>query len=282
MNIGLSMPLPAYKVNAAFMGSKAEELGFESIWYAEHPVMPVTTTSKFPDNESGEVPWTYSHFADPFIALAQASGATSKIKLATGITLIPERNPLVLAKTISTLDLFSGGRVLLGIGAGWHREETEMMGGDFDHRWTQTKESILAMKEMWTKDEAEFHGKYYDFPPVRMFPKPMQKPHPPVILGGMARNVFKRIIEWGDGWMPNRATPAMIETSRGTLTELAIEAGRDPDSISITIYGQQPDLDVIRSFHDAGANRVVVSAPLAEDEAEMSRHLEDIADVVFK
>jgi probable F420-dependent oxidoreductase len=276
------MPLPAYKVNAAFMGSKAEELGFESIWYAEHPVMPVHTTSRFPGSEDGEVPWTYSHFADPFIALAQASGATSKIKLATGITLIPERNPLVLAKAISTLDLFSGGRVLLGIGAGWHREETEMMGGDFDHRWTQTKESILAMKELWTKDEAEFHGKYYDFPPVRMYPKPQQRPHPPVILGGMARNVFKRIIEWGDGWMPNRTTPILIEESRKTLTDLAKEAGRDPDSISITIYGQQPDLELIRSFHDAGANRVVVSAPLAEDEAEMSQNLEKIADAILK
>lgn len=282
MNIGLSMPLPAYKVNAAFMGSKAEELGFESIWYAEHPVMPVSTTSRFPGSEDGQVPWTYSHFADPFIALAQASGATSKIKLATGITLIPERNPLVLAKTISTLDLFSGGRLLLGIGAGWHREETEMMGGDFDHRWTQTKESILAMKEMWTKDEAEFHGKYYDFPPVRVFPKPFQKPHPPVILGGMARNVFKRVIEWGDGWMPNRTTPGMIEQSRKTLSDMATEAGRDPESISITIYGQQPDLDLIRSFHDAGANRVVVGAPLAEDEAEMSDHLEKIADAVLR
>jgi probable F420-dependent oxidoreductase len=282
MNIGLSMPLPAYKVNAAFMGSKAEELGFESIWYAEHPVMPVNTTSRFPGSEDGEVPWTYSHFADPFIALAQASGATSKIKLATGITLIPERNPLVLAKAISTLDLFSGGRVLLGIGAGWHREETEMMGGDFDHRWTQTKESILAMKELWTKDEAEFHGKYYDFPPVRMYPKPLQQPHPPVILGGMARNVFKRIIEWGDGWMPNRTTPTLIEESRKTLTDLAKDAGRDPDSISITIYGQQPDLELIRSFHDAGANRVVVSAPLAEDEAEMSQNLEKIAEAILK
>jgi probable F420-dependent oxidoreductase len=281
MNIGLSMPLPAYKVNAAFVGSKAEELGFESIWYAEHPVMPVNTTSRFPGNESGEVPWTYSHFADPFIALAQASGATSKIKLATGITLIPERNPLVLAKAVSTLDLFSGGRFLLGIGAGWHREETEMMGGDFDHRWTQTKESILAMKEMWTKEEAEFHGKYYDFPPVRMFPKPLQKPHPPVILGGMARNVFKRVIEWGDGWMPNRTTPALIEQSRKTLTELATEAGRNPESISITIYGQQPDLGLIRSLHDAGANRVVVSAPLAEDEAEMTQHL-GIANAILK
>jgi len=276
------MPLPAYKVNAAFMGSKAEELGFESIWYAEHPVMPVHTTSRFPGSEDGEVPWTYSHFADPFIALAQASGATSKIKLATGITLIPERNPLVLAKAISTLDLFSGGRVLLGIGAGWHREETEMMGGDFDHRWTQTKESILAMKELWTKEEAEFHGKYYDFPPVRMYPKPQQKPHPPVILGGMARNVFKRIIEWGDGWMPNRTTPSLIEESRKTLTDLARDAGRDPDSISITIYGQQPDLELIRSFHDAGANRVVVSAPLAEDEAQMSENLEKIADAVLR
>jgi probable F420-dependent oxidoreductase len=282
MNIGLSMPLPAYKVNAAFMGSKAEELGFESIWYAEHPVMPVHTTSRFPGSEDGEVPWTYSHFADPFIALAQASGATSKIKLATGITLIPERNPLVLAKAISTLDLFSGGRVLLGIGAGCHREETEMMGGDFDHRWTQTKESILAMKELWTKEEAEFHGKYYDFPPVRMYPKPQQKPHPPVILGGMARNVFKRIIEWGDGWMPNRTTPTLIEESRKTLTDLAKVAGRDPDSISITIYGQQPDLELIRSFHDAGANRVVVSAPLAEDEAQMSENLEKIADAVLR
>ena len=282
MNIGLSMPLPAYKVNAAFMGRKAEELGFESIWYAEHPVMPVHTTSRFPGSEDGQVPWTYSHFADPFIALAQASGATSKIKLATGITLIPERNPLVLAKTISTLDLFSGGRLILGIGAGWHREETEMMGGDFDHRWTQTKESILAMKELWTKDEAEFHGKYYDFPPVRMFPKPLQKPHPPVILGGMARNVFKRIIEWGDGWMPNRTTPEMIEQSRKTLSDMATEAGRDPDSISITIYGQQPDLDLIRSFLDAGANRVVVGAPLAEDEAEMAQNLEKIADAVLR
>ncbi|MCH7800414.1 MAG: LLM class F420-dependent oxidoreductase, partial [Chloroflexi bacterium] len=264
------------------MGRKAEELGFESIWYAEHPVMPVHTTSRFPGSEDGEVPWTYSHFADPFIALAQASGATSKIKLATGITLIPERNPLVLAKTISTLDLFSGGRLILGIGAGWHREETEMMGGDFDHRWTQTKESILAMKELWTKDEAEFHGEYYDFPPVRMFPKPLQKPHPPVILGGMARNVFKRIIEWGDGWMPNRTTPEMIEQSRKTLSDMATEAGRDPDSISITIYGQQPDLDLIRSFLDAGANRVVVGAPLAEDETEMAQHLEKIADAVLR
>jgi len=187
MNIGLSTPLPAYKVNAAFVASTAEKLGFESIWYAEHPVIPVHTTSRFPGSEDGLIPWTYSHFADPYIALAQASGATEKIKLGTGITLIPERNPLVLAKSVSTLDLFSSGRFILGVGTGWLREETEMMGGDFDHRWSQTKESLLALKELWTKEEAEFHGKYYDFSPVKMFPKPFQKPHPPILIGGMAK-----------------------------------------------------------------------------------------------
>ena len=194
MRIGVSTPLPAYDVPPAFTARKAEELGFESIWYAEHPIMPVHSTSPFPGSDDGKIPWTYAHFADPFIALAQASGATSTIKLGTGITLVPERNPLVLAKQISTLDLFSDGRFLFGIGAGWHWEETEIMGGDFDHRWTQTREAVLVMKELWTKDEAEFHGRYYDFPPVQCYPKPAQKPHPPVILGGMAKNVLRRIV----------------------------------------------------------------------------------------
>ena len=282
MSIGISTPLPAYKVNAAVTASKAEELGFDSIWYAEHPVMPVHTTSPFAGSADGVIPETYAHFADPFIALAQASGATRTIKLATGITLIPERNPLVLAKAVSTLDLFSGGRFILGIGAGWLREETEVMGGDFEHRWSQTRESILAMKEMWTKDEAEFHGTYYDFPPVKVFPKPAQKPHPPVLLGGMARNVFRRIIAWGDGWLPNRVTPSLVEDGRAQLDALAGEAGRDPASISISVYGQEADLDLIRSLRDAGADRVVVR-PAATDTAEaMARELERIADAVLR
>ncbi len=282
MTIGVSTPLPAYKVTAAFMASKAEELGFESIWYAEHPVIPVNTTTPFPGSPDGVIPNNYNHFADPFIALAQASGATSKITLGTGISLIPERNPLVLDKAIATLDLFSGGRFILGVGAGWLREETEMLGGDFDHRWTQTRESILAMKEMWTKDEAEFHGKYYDFPLVRVYPKPAQKPHPPVFLGGMARNVFKRVIAWGDGWMPNRVTPAQIEGGRIALDELARDAGRDPASISITVHGQSPTRPLVQSFLDAGADRVIVKPELCEDEASMSRELERMADAVLR
>ncbi len=280
--IGISTPLPAYTIDPAFTARKAEELGFESIWYAEHPVMPVSSTSRFPSADDGEIPWTYSHFTDPFIALARASGVTSTIKLGTGITLVPERNPLVMAKEIATLDRYSGGRFLFGIGTGWHREETEMMGGDFDHRWTQTRESILALKELWTKDEAEFHGKYYDFPLVRCFPKPVQDPHPPVILGGMAKNVLRRVATWGDGWMPNRITPAQIEESRGILDSFAAELGRDAAALTISVYGQPADASVISSFLDAGANRVIVRPEWMEDEDKTSAELERIADAVLR
>ena len=144
LNVGVSVPLPAYNVDVAYMAQKAEELGFESFWCAEHPFIPVNTTSRFPGSPDGVIPETYSHFIDPFVALARASGTTSRIKLATGIVLVPERHPLLLAKEVSMLDLFSGGRFSFGIGAGWLREETELMGGDFDHRWTQVRESVLA------------------------------------------------------------------------------------------------------------------------------------------
>jgi probable F420-dependent oxidoreductase len=282
MNVGISVPLPAYLVDVGFMARKAEELGFESFFCAEHPFIPVHTKSRFPGSEDGVIPETYSHFVDPFVALARASGTTSRIKLGTGIVLVPERNPLLLAKEVSTLDLFSGGRFLFGIGAGWLREETELMGGDFDHRWTQTRESILAMKELWTKTEAEFHGKYYDFPPVRSYPKPMQKPHPPVLLGGGAKKVLERVVAWGDGWLPNRVTPDQLRESRATLDRLAKEAGRDPSAITITVHGQPADRDLIRRLHDAGANRVLVRPPTVKTEAEMGTELTKIADAVLR
>lgn len=281
MNIGISTPLPAYKVNAAFVASTAEKLGFESLWYAEHPILPVHTTSRFPGSADGKIPWTYAHFADPYISLAQASGVTTKIKLGTGITLIPERNPLVLAKTVSTLDLFSGGRFILGVGTGWLREETEMMGGDFDHRWSQTKESLLALKELWMKNEAEFHGKYYDFPPVKMFPKPAQVPHPPILIGGMAKNVLRRIADVGDGWLPNRVSPQDVESSRKQLDSLATERGRNPSTITISVYGQPADRQSAADFLNAGANRVIVRPDLKETEGEVASELERIADKIL-
>jgi len=281
MNVGVSVPLPAYLVDPGLMAKKAEELGFESFFCAEHPFMPVKTTSRFAGSPDGVIPETYAHFVDPFVALARASGMTSRIRLATGIVLVPERHPLLLAKEVSTLDLFSGGRFLFGIGAGWLKEETEIMGGDFAHRWTQTRESILAMKELWTKPEAEFHGKYYDFPPVKSNPKPKQKPHPPVLLGGAATNVLQRVVAWGDGWLPNRITPEQVRESRVTLDRLAKDAGRDPSAISITVHGQPADRDLIRRLLDAGANRVLVRPPSVKTEADMGRELTRIAETVL-
>ena len=281
MNVGISVPLPAYLVDVAFMARTAEELGFESFWCAEHPFIPVKTTSRFPGSADGVIPETYAHFIGPFVALARASGVTRRIKLGTGIVLIPERHPLLLAKEVSTLDLFSGGRFLFGIGAGWLREETEIMGGDFDHRWTQARESILAMKELWTKPEAEFHGRYYDFPLVKSNPKPIQKPHPPVILGGAAKTVLERVVAWGDGWLPNHVTPEQLRESRATLDRLARAAGRDPASITISVYGQPAERDLIKRLHDAGATRVVVRPPAFKTEREMGDGLRKIAEAVL-
>ena len=281
MNIGTSVPLPAYTIDPAVMAKKSEDLGFESIWYAEHAAVPVHSDSPFPAT-GGEIPWTYSHFTDPYIALARASGATSKIMLGTGITLVPERNPLLLAKEIASLDRFSGGRFLFGIGTGWLKEETEMMGGDFEHRWTQTREAIEVMKELWTKEEAEYHGRYFDFPLVKSYPKPLQKPYPPIILGGMAKNVLRRVVAHADGWLPNRVTPADVEESRKKLDAMAAEAGRDPKSITISVYGQLPEHDVVHSLLNAGADRVVVRPEHVETEKEMGEQLERMAEAVLR
>lgn len=281
MDIGLSVPLPAYTIDPAFMAKRAEELGFDSIWYAEHPVVPVETTSPFPST-GGSVPEVYSHFTDPYIALARASAVTTTLKLGTGITLVPERNPLVLAKQVAALDHHSGGRFLFGIGTGWLREETEIMGGDFPRRWSQTAEALEVLKALWTQDEAEHHGTYFDFPPVRCFPKPAQQPHPPVIIGGSAPNVLQRVVDHADGWLPNRATPEEIATARAELDRLAAEAGRDPNSITISIYGQDPDRGLIESFSSAGADRVIVRPEHRDTEEDMAVQLETMAEAVLR
>jgi len=282
MNVGVSIPLPAYLVDPGLMAKKAEELGFDSFWCAEHPFMPVKTASRFPGSADGVIPETYAHFVDPFVALARASGTTSRIKLGTGIVLVPERHPLLLAKEVATLDLFSGGRFLFGVGAGWLREETEIMGGDFEHRWTQTREAVLAMKELWTKPEASFEGQYYKFPAVKSNPKPAQKPHPPVLLGGAAKNVLQRVVAWGDGWLPNRITPDELRQARATLDGLAKDAGRDGSKLTITVHGQPADRDLIKRLLDAGASRVLVRPNAVKTDAEMAAQLTHIAETVLR
>ena len=154
------------------------------------------------------------------------------------------------------------------------------MGGNFSHRWSQTHDAILAMKELWTKDEAEYHGKYYDFPPVKSFPKPYQKPHPPILLGGTARNVFKRTVEWGDGWMPSGSTSEQIKQGRDTLNQLAVRSGRDPRSIQVLAYTAPADREALKAFEDAGADAAVVRVATAS-EKEALAELEEIASRVL-
>ena len=280
MDVGLTTGISTDSVDVAVLAQKAESLGFESFWLPEHTIVPVHTTSRYGGTADGSIPLSMSDSGDPLIGLARASAVTQHIKLGTAISLVPEHNPILQAKQIATLDRLSNGRFIFGIGAGWLLEETEIMGGDFEHRWGQTREAILAMKELWTQDEADFHGKYYNFPPVRCNPKPVQKPHPPVFLGGNAPNVFKRIAAWGDGWMPVRVTSEQVKKGRATLDELAEAAGRDPKTIRLMVCNVPADRDSIRALESAGADRVTVSLPRDTGEG-MLQKLEQIADSVL-
>ncbi len=280
MNIGISTFPTDYSIDIAVLARRAEELGFDSLWVPEHPILPVNANTPWPGSPEGVMPKEYADIVDPFVALGRASAVTTDLILSTAIVLVPERNPLLLAKEVATLDMYSAGRFQMGIGAGWLKEESDIMGVDFEHRWTQTRESVLAMKELWTKTESEYHGSYYDFPPVYSFPRPAQRPHSPVLLGGMARNVFRRIVEWGDGWIPNRVTPEEVAAGRAKLDERAAVAGRDPGSIVISVFGQQPEPDLIKRFFDAGADRVTVRLPVLE-EREALAELERMAAKVL-
>ena len=280
MDIGISTFLTDYSVDVAVMARRAEELGFASLWLPEHSILPVNSGTPWPGSADGKIPKVYADIVDPFVALGRASAVTTTLKLGTGICLVPERNPLLLAKEVATIDMYSKGRFQFGIGAGWLREETDIMGGDFAHRWAQTREAILAMKQLWTTVESEYHGKYYDFPPVYSFPGPAQRPHPPVLLGGMAKNVFKRVVEYGDGWMPNRVTPEDVKKGRAKLDELADAAGRDPKSIQIMVFGQQADRDLLKTLEEAGADSVAVRLETASEEESLNS-LEKMAEAVF-
>jgi len=258
MRIGLSMPLPAYTIDPAFMGRTAERLGFESIWYAEHPAVPVNSASPFPAT-GGAVPLTYSHFTDPYIALARASAVTTTLKLATGITLVPQRNPLLLAKEIAALDHHSGGRFILGVGTGWLKEEVEIFGGNFARRWTQTREALDVMKALWTQEAAEFHGEFFNFPRSGMFPVP-KKPIP-MWLGGHSLPAARRAAFY-DGYMPMR----LVVDPEGTL---------DPQTVDEFALIEQ-----IRSEHGLTGQydrKMVLGCELAD--AGKARRLEESSGV---
>jgi len=187
MDIGLMHVTPNSTADPAKVAKRAEELGFESYWVGDHTIVPVESSIPYPGTKhDGMEPYYVSQLPDPLIALARAGATTSRIKLGTGICLVPERNPILTAKQVATLDDACGGRFLFGIGAGWNREESTILGGDFDHRWSQIKDYVAAMKVLWQEELSEYHGRYVDFPAVRCFPKPAHKPHPPILIGASA------------------------------------------------------------------------------------------------
>ncbi len=258
MHYGVTMFATDYAVPPHELARMLEERGFESMWLPEHTHIPASRRTPWPGG--ADLPKEYWHTYDPFVALAAAAMVTTKLKLATGICLVIERDPIVLAKEIASLDLLSDGRVIFGIGGGWNAEEMENHGTPFKKRWRILRERVLAMKEIWTKEEAEFHGKYVDFDKVWAYPKPVQQPHPPVLMGGDAPTTFDRVIEFCDGWMPiyGRSTPgAGLLAKIDTLRQRAKEAGRDPASINITIFGAPMDRDGLDKFAQAGVDRVV-------------------------
>ena len=280
MRIGISMSATASMGDFGVIASKIEDLGFDSVWLPEHPVMPVNHKSVYGGTPDGSIPKQMYLGVNPLIALSRASSVTTKLGIGTAVNLITEHNPLDLAKLIATLDFYSGGRFLFGIGTGWFREEAQIMGADFDHRWTQAREYVLAMKEIWTKEEAEFHGKYIDFPPIICNPKPAQNPHPPVLLGGNAKNVLKRVVKWGDGWLPIRLSPEEIVKAQQELLKLCDTEDRDPSTIQITMHSLPPDKELISRFEEIGVDRVLVGVASATQE-EIFEELEVIAESIL-
>lgn len=284
MKIGVFHPAPNESADAGVIARHAEALGFESYWVADHTVIPVTSSVSYPGlKEDGKEPDYLWQMPDPFISLARAGAMTSRINLGTGITLVPERNAILAAKQIASLDNACGGRFLFGIGAGWNPEESRILGGDFEHRWTQVKEHIAAMKVLWTQDPSEFHGKYVDFPPVRCFPKPARTPHPPVLLGSIQNDrALRRVVQWGDGWVPIVWDAEELAAGVNKIREFAAQAGRDPATIDISPFGfegQWRDRATIDALEKAGANRVVIWLA-AQDRGGLLKELDGVAKIL--
>jgi len=283
MNVGLLAFITDQTAGPAAVARKAEELGFESLWLPEHPIIPVEHRTPYPVGD-GRIPDNYARLPDPFIALALAAGATSRLKLGTGICLVPEREPMVMAKEVATLDFYSGGRVLFGIGGGWLADETEIFGVDFRKRWPVTREYIAAMKRLWTEPQASFEGEYVRFPAVKSFPKPIQRPHPPVIIGagGLGagnERALRDTVAMGDGWMPIVLTPAQLAEETEKLRKMCAEAGRDFKRIEISMLLMAPGDDPgseLRDYQKAGAQRLVLTLHNLE-QGSYVRELEKLA-----
>jgi probable F420-dependent oxidoreductase len=258
MDYGLTIFPTDYSIAPAELAIAAEARGFESIWFPEHSHIPAKRESPWPGGP--ELPKMYYDVMEPFVALAAAAAVTKTLKLATGICLVVQRDPIQLAKNVATLDRVANGRFLFGIGAGWNAEEMRNHGTDYKKRLSVMRERVLAMKEIWAKSKAEFHGKHVDFEPIMTWPKPVQKPHPPIHVGGGFPAGAKRAVEYGDGWMPIFGRNEILE-KLPELRRMLAEAGRDPAAFEVSIFGMGPIPDVLAQARDAGIARVVFGLP---------------------
>jgi probable F420-dependent oxidoreductase len=266
MDFGAAMFFTDYAMNPTDLGRALEERGFESLWAPEHSHIPSARATPFP--QGGELPQKYYHVMDPFVCLTAAAVATSRLRIGTGVCLVAQRDPIQTAKLVASIDQISRGRFLFGVGGGWNAEEMADHGTAFKTRFELMRERVMAMKTIWTEDEPEFHGHFVDFAKMKTWPKPAQKPHPPVIIGGAFPYAVRRALRYGDGWVPHASRPhyADVTDFMPQFREMAAKAGRSLDEVPVTVFGGTPDPDRLQRWHDRGVARVVVSLPSAKSD----------------
>jgi probable F420-dependent oxidoreductase len=259
MKIGVCMFATDYAIRIEELARAAEDRGFESLFVPEHTHIPVSRRTPFP--AGGPLPREYSHTFDPFVSLMAAAAVTKKIRIGTGICLVIERDTIVTAKEVASLDVLSGGRFELGVGAGWNAEEMENHGTEFKTRFKKMSEQILAMKEIWTKDEAEFHGQFVKFDKVWSWPKPAQKPTPPVLMGGESGHTLQRVVDFCEGWFPRGRAPELILSGLADLKARAARKGRDMKTISVSVFGARTEEAGLDQLAQAGVTRAILRLP---------------------
>jgi probable F420-dependent oxidoreductase len=260
MDVGLTIFATEYAIRIDELAREAEARGFESLWVPEHTHIPTSRRSPFAGG--AELPEEYKHTLDPFVSLMAAAAATRRLRLGTGICLIIERDTITTAKSVASLDLLSGGRFLFGIGGGWNAEEMENHGTAFKSRFQRMREQVLAMKQIWTKDVAEYHGEHVHFDPIWAWPKPVQKPHPPVLLGGESGHTLQRVVDFCEGWFPRARNLDAVVAGMADLARRAGQAGRDMKTISVSVFGVvKPDRALLDRLREIGVSRAILRLP---------------------
>jgi probable F420-dependent oxidoreductase len=258
MHVGVTMFPTDYSIPPHELAMAAETRGYESLWLPEHSHIPTSRRSPWPGG--GELPKYYYDSYDPFVSLAAAAVVTKTIKLATGICLVIERDPIHTAKEVSTVDQLSGGRFIFGIGGGWNAEEMANHGTAFETRFKLMRERIEAMKQIWTQSTAAYAGEFVNFEAMMQWPKPVQKPHPPIIVGGAFPHAARRAIAYADGWIPIGGRSDLLQVLP-QFRQMAKDAGRDPRSLSVDVFGAPRDPEVLKSYRDAGVDRAILMLP---------------------